>query len=153
MRLWPALLAAALPAVLAGPAAPPPARAADSEQEIDEDFRAFVVGDYAIVGRRPDGGPPYAGTARIEQRGQALVLTRRIGAATTVYEGGLERAMPPMDRPRVFRFRWTDGKAKMLMTCLMRADLANYPRLTCEWGEPGAKDPGLEAYFHRKRAD
>ena len=28
----------------------------------------FVVGDYVIVGREPDGGAPYSGTARVEPR-------------------------------------------------------------------------------------
>ncbi len=143
------VLAALLPAAALDQTA-----ATTGEKEIDDDFRGFVVGDYAIVGKRPEGGPAYAGTAKIERRGDVLVLTRRIGNATTVYEGGLERAEPPMDRPRVFRFRWVQGKSKMLMTCLMRADLDNYARLSCEWGDPAAqKEPGLEAFFHRKQPD
>lgn len=137
-------------------AAPPPASApaaSTQDKEIDDDFRGFVVGDYHIVGRRPSGGPPYAGSARIERRGETLVLTRKIGETTTVYEGGLERADPPADRPRVFRFRWTQGKSKMLMTCLLRADLDNYARLSCEWADsPQHREPGLEAFFHRKAA-
>jgi hypothetical protein len=38
---------------------------------------SFVVGDYVIVGREPDGGAPYAGTARIEPRTGGLLLNRR----------------------------------------------------------------------------
>jgi len=150
MRFTSALLLAGLLAVamLSQGAA---AQTAVGDKEIDDDFRRFVAGDYAMVGRRPDSGPAYSGTARIELRGETLVLTRKIGQATTVYEGALERADPPSDRPRVFRFRWAQGKSKMLMTCLMRADLDNFARLTCEWADnPQHKDPGLEAFFQRK---
>ena len=35
----------------------------------------FVVGDYVIVGREPDGGATYSGTARVESREGGLLLT------------------------------------------------------------------------------
>jgi len=119
-------------------------------EEHDEFLRNFVVGTYAIVGRQPNGGAAYAGTADIARRGDTLVLTRKVGGRTTVAEGGVERAAPPADRPRVFNFRWTTGRSRFRMSCLGRGDFDNYARLTCVWNEiDGRKEPGLEAFFHR----
>ena len=56
---------------------------------------SFVVGDYVIVGREPDGGAPYAGTARIEPRTGGLLLNRRRGQQEVTAIGRLEVPSPP----------------------------------------------------------
>jgi hypothetical protein len=108
---------------------------------------SFVVGDYVIVGREPDGGAPYAGTARIEPRTGGLFLNRRRGQHEVTAIGRLEVPSPP-NEGRVLRFRWYDPEP-VLMTCLVSADLDNYPRLTCYWLHEGTQpaEPGLEAMF------
>ena len=51
----------------------------DARIEADP-FLNFVVGDYVIVGREPDRGRPYSGTARVELREGGLLLNRRRGS-------------------------------------------------------------------------
>ena len=121
-----------------------PAIADDSDASF---LLSFVAGDYALIGREPDGGGPYAGTARITQDGDQLVLERRIGGRTVRALGRVEVPSPPGEG-QALRFRWGDGRA-MLMTCLVAGDLDNYARLTCLWGADGQqlKEPGLEAMF------
>jgi hypothetical protein len=108
---------------------------------------SFAVGDYVIVGRDPDGGAPYSGTARIEPRTGGLLLNRRRGAHQVTAIGRLEVPSPP-NEGHVLRFRWYDPEP-VLMTCLVSADLDNYARLTCTWLHEGSQpaEPGLEAMF------
>jgi hypothetical protein len=121
-----------------------PAIADDSDASF---LLSFAAGDYAVVGREPDGGAAYAGTAQITQDGNQLILERRIGGRTVRALGRVEVPSPPGEG-QVLRFRWGDGQA-MLMTCLVAGDLDNYARLTCLWGadEQAPKEPGLEAMF------
>jgi hypothetical protein len=105
------------------------------------------VGDYVIVGREPDGGATYSGTARVESREGGLLLNRRRGGNEVTAIGRFEVPSPP-NEGRVLRFRWYDPEP-VLMTCLVSADLDNYPRLTCTWLHEGSQpaQPGLEAMF------
>jgi hypothetical protein len=108
---------------------------------------SFVAGDYALVGREPDGGAAYAGTATIAAEGERLVLDRRIVGRTVRASGRIEVPSPPGEG-QVLRFRWDEGGA-VTMTCLVAGDLDNYARLTCLWVADGQtpKTPGLEALF------
>jgi hypothetical protein len=108
---------------------------------------SFVAGDYAVVGRKPDGGAPYAGTATISEDRPQVVLERRIGGRTVRAIGRVEVPSPPGEG-HVLRFRWNEGQA-VTMTCLAAGDLENYARLTCLWGADGEppQEPGLEAMF------
>jgi len=108
---------------------------------------SFVAGEYEVVGRGPDGGAPYAGTAKIAQDGKQLILERRIDGRTVHAVGRVEEPSPPGEG-QVLRFRWDDGQA-ITMTCLVAGDLDNYARLTCQWGADGRwpRQPGLEAMF------
>ncbi len=121
-----------------------PAAADDSDASF---LLSFVAGDYAVVGRAPDGGAAYSGTATIAEDGEQLVLERRIGGRTVRAVGRVEVPSPPGEG-QVLRFRWDDGQA-ITMTCLVAGDLDNYARLTCLRGADGQppKEPGLEAMF------
>jgi hypothetical protein len=121
-----------------------PAMAAESDAAV---LMSFVAGDYALVGRGPDGGASYAGTATIAEEGDHLSLERRVGGNTVRATGRVEVPSPPGEG-QVLRFHWTDGQA-ITMTCLVAGDLDNYARLTCLWGADGqqVKEPGLEAMF------
>lgn len=118
-----------------------------AEDDSDADLRAFVAGDYAVVGRGPDSGAAYAGSARISHDGKQLILERRIAGRTLRATGHVEKPSP--GEGRVLRFRWAESKP-ITMTCLASGDLDNYARLTCLWGAdaPSPKRPGLEAMFH-----
>jgi hypothetical protein len=90
----------------------------------------FVEGDYVIVGREPDGGASYSGTARIELNHGELSLNRRQGEHEITATGRFEVPSPP-----------NEGR--------VGADLDNYARLTCYWLREGLRpaEPGLEAMF------
>ena len=110
----------------------------------------FVVGDYVLVGREPDGGATYSGTARIDMvdgPADSLILQRRVGTSTVTARGAFEVPSPPGEG-RVLRFRWQEPQP-VVMTCLIGSDLDNYARLTCLWSRAGAETdlPGLEAMF------
>jgi hypothetical protein len=120
---------------------------AENADEPDESLKSFVLGDYTIIGREPDGGATYAGSTRIEPAEGGVTLKERRGGHKVTASGKVEAPSPPGEG-RVRRFRWQDGDA-MVMICLIAGDLDNYARLTCYWLPEGSvpKEPGLEAMF------
>src|SRR5690349_9024042 len=110
----------------------------------DDPLLDFLVGDYAVIGRDPDGGAAYSGSARIERTGNDLTLARTRGERKVTAVGRLEVPSPPGEGQRVLRFHWKDGDA-VTMTCLIGTDLDNYARLTCYWMRDGVepRQPGL----------
>lgn len=106
-------------------------------------YYSLVPGQFMLIGKEPDGGPTYSGTAVIRFENQALTLVRTIDGKTTTATGKVERAT--MAEADVLRFSWPGHDA----TCLVRGDLDNYSRLSCYWTRDGVdhKEPGLEAYF------
>jgi hypothetical protein len=123
-----------------------PASGKESPQPEDPWF-VLVPGRFVFVGRNPDNGATYAGTASITTQGERFSLMRTIGSKTTTATGTIEVPQPPGEG-KVLRFRWKDQQPH-LMTCLIQSDLDNYARLACLWGIEGANHnvPGLEAYF------
>ena len=112
--------------------------------EEDHEFAyAFLSGRYAVIGKEPDGGRAYSGTAEIRHERGVLAVTRRIGTTTAILEGRIEIAAH--GEREVVRFTWPGHAA----TCIQHSDLDNYGRLTCYWTINGRehKEPGLEAYF------
>jgi hypothetical protein len=107
----------------------------------------FVVGDYALVGREPDGGAACSGSATIARDGDVLRLQRRVDGKEIAAEGRFETPSPPGEGT-VLRFRWQDP-APTTMTCLVDSDLDNHARLSCVWLADGSQptQPGLEAMF------
>jgi hypothetical protein len=118
----------------------------DAEPEQDTWF-SFVPGNFALVGRNPDDGTAYSGTAVIQAKSGHFTLERVIEGKKTYARGTVEVPHPPGEG-KVLRFRWSDEK-DFEMTCLVSGDLDNYARLSCIWVQTGRehKSPGLEAYF------
>jgi hypothetical protein len=108
----------------------------------------LAPGDYVVVGREPNGGAAYAGSARIERSGKQLSLKRRLGdGSISELVGTAEAAVH--GEVQVLRFRGAAAKPRT-MTCLERGDLDNYLRFTCYWtydADPHPKEPGLETLF------
>lgn len=125
-----------------------PAGAAAASTEEPPPLLELAAGDYAIVGREPAGGKPYAGRARIERSGNRLEMQRNLeDGSTAALVGELELALG--GESRVVRFRGLEPRPRT-MTCLERVDLDNYLRLSCLWtwnSEPDPKQPGLETLF------
>ena len=81
------VVAAAIVALAVGPAI--------ADESDVSDLMSFVAGDYALVGRGPDGGASYAGTAKIAEDGDHLSLERRVGGRTVRATGRVEVPSPP----------------------------------------------------------
>lgn len=115
--------------------------------EHQDSWFSLVAGRFVLVGREPDSGAAYAGSAVITQIGDAFALERTIGVRRVIARGTIEIPSPPGEG-KVLRFRWKDHD-EHVMTCLVQGDLDNYARLTCHWVLEGKKHdaPGLEAYF------
>jgi hypothetical protein len=106
----------------------------------------FFAGEYAVVGRLPDGGAPYAGKATISAAPDGLLLTRRVGDRETTFRGRFEKAAA--GDTEILLFQGATREA-VILSCLFVSDPDNYPRLSCLWGpkENRSGTPGLEAYF------
>jgi hypothetical protein len=107
----------------------------------------FVPGRFALIGRLPDSGPAYTGSAVISASKNGFSLVRKVGTRSVTAKGAIEVPSPPGEG-KVLRFRWRD-QAPHRLTCLVLGDLDNYARLTCLLEIEGQrhKQPGLEAYF------
>jgi len=104
-----------------------------------------LPGGYAIVGQLPEGGPTYAGTARIvtDADGAHLRLQREVDGRRVEVELQPDRARP--GEGFVLRLRWPGSQA----SCLPMTDLDNRVRLSCYHWETGSlpKRPGLETWY------
>ena len=106
----------------------------------------FIDGDYILVGREPAGKAAYHGRARIESKGCAVVVHRRIGDRQSTVRGGWQKLEHPQGA-FALEFRSRDGAAHW--SCQVSVDLDNYARLTCFRILAASPDsePGLEVFF------
>ena len=88
-------VAAAIAVLAAGPA-----MADESDASV---LMSFVAGEYALVGRGPDGGASYAGTAKIAEDGDHLSLEHQVGGHTVRATGRVEVPSPPGEKPGMSR--------------------------------------------------
>ena len=72
-----------------------PTLAKDAVPQSDDPLLDFVVGDYATVGRNPERGTAYTGSARIERIADGLLLTERRSGGRIQAEGRIEVPSPP----------------------------------------------------------
>lgn len=104
------------------------------------------TGDYILVGKHPDGGAAYSGSASLQTEENNIIMKLRIGREVTSAIGHFEVPHPPGEGA-VLRFVETSNKWKS--TCLWQSDLDNYFRLSCYKLEVGEthSEPGLESFF------
>ncbi|SNZ05399.1 hypothetical protein [Cohaesibacter gelatinilyticus] len=104
------------------------------------------AGDYLLIGKHPDNGTPYNGSARLKTMENNIVMKLRIGDETTSAVGQFEIPHPPGEGA-VLRF--VEANNKWSSTCLWQPDLDNYFRLSCYKLEAGVShsEPGLESFF------
>jgi hypothetical protein len=116
---------------------------AAATEEAEHIYYSLVPGHYVVIGRHPDAGKTYSGTASISYEHGHLLLSKKLGEDTVSATGVVGKASP--GEADLIRFEWEDHSE----TCLLAVDLDNYSRLTCYWTVNGAKhrEPGLEAYF------
>ena len=113
-----------------------------------ESLRGFMVGDYDLIGRRPDSAKTYTGRITLRLVGEALQATRTIGGVISQAVLRFD-TIAGADRIPVLRMRFTLGGVTHEAIYQWRSDPDNYPRFTGLVYRPGnqTKRPGLEAWF------
>lgn len=106
----------------------------------------FFVGDYVVVGKLPDDGAAYSGSASLVAEGANLTMRILVDDKISIAKGRIEVPEPPGEGS-VLRFVDIDNEWKS--NCLWDTDLDNYPRLTCYKLFIGSShsEPGLESLF------
>ena len=113
-------------------------------------FAKFIVGDYVIVGKKPDSDATYTGRASLQWDGKEFAVTRTIGGQTVHAKGSFEVDPGCCDYNTVLRMSFLFDGRSYEATYLWSGDLSNYARLTgyVYLSERGAtKFPGLEVLF------
>lgn len=115
------------------------------------DFLAgFVVGRYRLIGQQPDAGTTYSGEVEIYREGQSSQLKVRRIIADRVVEGAAAIESALHGEAMVLRMRFRENGTAHESTCLVKGDLDNYARLSCQLYRQDGKtrQAGLEALFH-----
>lgn len=108
------------------------------------DARSFD-GKYILVGRWPDSGKTYSGSAVFSSDGSSLKISRSIGSQKAEAIGEFSAATPDKIPTLTIRFK-QDGN-EYEETCMYKGDLENYYRITCYVYRDSTKSVGLETYF------
>jgi hypothetical protein len=119
---------------------------ADRNSNDQEQLRSYMVGEYELIGRKPDSTVTYSGHVRVRNENGTLRFTRTIQGVTEHCFARLD-TVAGGDRIPVLRTQLhMDGKA-FEATYRWQSDPDNYPRFTGYVYLTGTKSPGLEALF------
>jgi hypothetical protein len=113
-------------------------------------FAKFIVGDYVLVGKKPDSDSTYSGRVSLQWDGKQFAVTRTVAGQTVHGTGFFEVEPGCCDYNTVLRMRFPFDGQSYEATFLWSGDLSNYARLTgyVYLMKPGAtKSPGLEVLF------
>jgi hypothetical protein len=113
-------------------------------------FAKFIVGDYIIVGKKPDSEATYTGRVSLQWDGKEFAVTRTIGGQTVHAKGSFDVDPGCCDYNTVLRVSFSFDGHSYEGTYLWSGDLSNYARLTGYVYLPqrGATTfPGLEVLF------
>src|SRR5450755_2785643 len=105
----------------------------------------FLVGNYLLVGKKPDSELTYLGRVVLKQRGDKFEVRRTINGQTVRGTASFETATP--DKIPVLRMRFQFEGEACEATYLWQGDLDNYVRLTgyvYSTTKNKTKLPGLE---------
>ena len=123
------------------------------EDEIAQPPAEFFAGEYSLLGRAPDNGAPYFGSARIEVADEdTLILERTFSDQTTREAIRLNApeisASGDLIYPRRVLYLH-DEQGIMIGSCQWDIDADNYPRITClrVVANTTPSEPGYEALF------
>jgi hypothetical protein len=113
-------------------------------------FAKFIVGDYVIVGRKPDSTVTYTGRLSLHWDGKEFAVTRTIGGDTVQAKGSFDVETGCCDYNTVLRMSFSFDGRLYEATYLWSGDLSNNARLTGYVYLPksgATKFPGIEALF------
>jgi hypothetical protein len=123
--------------------------AARCAEPIDEEFlRGFMVGEYDVIGRKPDSATPYSGRITLRVEGTVFQATRTIEGTTTKAAIRFD-TVGGADRIPVLRMRFALDGVEYEATFRWQSDPDNYPRFTgiIYRIDHQTKSPGIEAFF------
>ena len=119
---------------------------ADPKQLDEESLRSYMVGEYDLIGRKPDSTATYAGRVTLRDENGVLQVTRTIGGKTDKCVARFDTVAGDDHIPVLrMHFHLDDGECDA--TYRWQSDPDNYPRFTGYVYLPGTKSPGLEALF------
>ena len=123
-------------------------RCGDAERNpVDQQsLRSYMVGEYDLIGRKPDSTSTYSGHVKVREENGSLQFTRTIGGNTDKCFARFDTVAGD-DRIPVLRMHFhLDGTAYDA-SYRWQSDPDNYPRFTGYVYLTGTKSPGLEALF------
>ena len=93
-----------------------------------ESTAGFLVGEYVLIGKKPDSEATYSDRVVLKQRGTEFDVTRTISGETVYGTASFETATP--DKIPVLRVHFLFEGEPCEATYLWQGDLNNYARLT-----------------------
>jgi hypothetical protein len=123
-------------------------RCGDADRNLidEESLRSYMVGDYDLIGRKPDSAVTYSGHVTVQNENGTLRFTRTIQGNTETCFARFD-TVAGGDRIPVLRMQFRlDGKAYDA-SYRWQSDPDNYPRFTGYVYLTDTKSPGLEALF------
>ncbi len=119
---------------------------ADRKQPDEESLRSYMVGEYDLIGRKPDSTATYAGHVTLREENGVLQVTRTIEGKTDKCVARFD-TVAGNDRIPVLRMHFHLDDREYDATYRWQSDPDNYPRFTGYVYLADTKSPGLEALF------
>jgi hypothetical protein len=119
------------------------------DKDREESLLGFLTGYYEVIGKRPNRGCTYHGTATLTRKDNELIVTRSINGKKTT--GIAKIIAATADDIPILQADFTEGRQKHRIIYMIGSDLDNFARLTGKVYFPDreTKFPGLEALFIR----
>jgi hypothetical protein len=125
---------------------PAPCGDANRHPTDEESLRAYMVGEYDLIGRKPDSTVTYSGHVTVRNEHGALRFTRTIQGNTENCFAQFD-TVAGEDRIPVLRMHFHLDAKEYDATYRWQSDPDNYPRFTGYVYLADTKSPGLEAFF------
>ncbi len=113
----------------------------------DDFIVSFLIGNYAIIGQKPDSDITYSGTLSLELNKDKIIIVRNIDS--TIVKATATIDSVTADQIPVLRIRFNENNKDYEGTFLISSDLDNYGRLTgyIYLKDNSTQRAGLEAWF------
>ena len=119
---------------------------ADHKQPDEDSLRGYMVGEYDLIGRKPNSTATYTGHLMLRNENGVLQITRTIDGKTDKCVARFD-TVAGTDRIPVLRMHFHLDGAEYDATYRWQSDPDNYPRFTGYVYLAETKSPGLEALF------
>jgi hypothetical protein len=117
---------------------------ADRKQSDEDSLRSYMVGEYDLIGRKPDSTATYTGHLTIRNENGVLQVTRTIDGKTDKCVARFDTVAGD-DHIPVLRMHFHLDGVEYDATYRWQSDPDNYPRFTGYVYLADTKSPGLEA--------